>query len=166
MITYGAPILERDPPPDVGRYGLQGVHPNNYILYVSRLEPENQADLVIRAYRDGLGFDLQKSVHEDMASNFGAYPKHWGLKRPDRNIDHRRVPNLQTFVVRRSARASGAWKPGDLVTMMLPGNLPHIGVVNVDGARPLLVHNIGRGTQREDVIGLYPITGHYRFNPA
>jgi hypothetical protein len=127
-------------------------------------------DVVIRAYRDGLGFDLQKAVHEDMAASFSAYPANWGLTRPDRNIDHRRVPNLQTFLARKRARASGTWRPGDLVTLMLPGHLPHIGIVSAalsdDGARPLLVHNIGRGTQREDVIGLYPLTGHYRFNPG
>jgi glycosyltransferase involved in cell wall biosynthesis len=52
VIAYGAPILERDPPPDLARYGLGDIEPDRYILYVSRLEPENQADLVIRAYRD------------------------------------------------------------------------------------------------------------------
>ena len=128
-------------------------------------------DVVIRAYRDGLGFDLQKAVHEDMAAHFAAYPQHWGLSRPDPNIDHRRVPNLQTFFTRNGARRDGLdFKPGDPVTMMLPGNLPHIGIVSLtlnDGAtRPLLVHNIGGGAQREDVLGTYPVTGHYRFNPG
>lgn len=52
VIAYGAPLLERDPPPDLARHGLQGIEPERYILYVSRLEPENQADLVMRAYRD------------------------------------------------------------------------------------------------------------------
>ena len=128
-------------------------------------------DVVIRAYRGGLGFDLQKAVHEDMAAHFLSYPQHWGLSRPDPNIDHRRVPNLQTFFTRKGARRDGLdFKPGDLVTMMLPGNLPHIGIVSLtlnDGAtRPLLVHNIGGGAQREDVLGTYPVTGHYRFNPG
>ena len=53
-------------------------------------------DVVIRAYRS-LGIDLQKEVHEDMKANFNAYPKIWGLKTTDKNIDHRRVPNLMTF---------------------------------------------------------------------
>lgn len=132
-------------------------------------------DVIIRAYRQGLGFDLQKAVHDDMAANFSAYPKHWGLKRTDTNIDHRRVPNLQVFFKRRKAELAVSAKPsdylaGDLVTMMLPGNLPHIGIVsstwNDDASRPLLVHNIGGGTQRQDVLFTYPVTGHYRFNPG
>ena len=131
-------------------------------------------DVLIRAYREGLNFDLQKAVHEDMAANFPAYPKHWGLTRPDRNIDHRRVPNLQTFFKRRNAalavsETAADYLPGDLVTMRLPGNLPHIAIVsaslNDDGSRPLLVHNIGGGTRREDVLFQYPVTGQYRFQP-
>lgn len=129
-------------------------------------------DVVIRAYRDGLGIDLQRLVHEDMRANFGAYPKIWGLTRPDRNIDHRRVPNLQTFFRRCGAalavsEAAAAYLPGDLVTMMLPGNLPHIALVshhsNDDGTRRRLIHNIGAGTRLEDVLFTYPVTGHYRY---
>lgn len=127
-------------------------------------------DVVIRAYRAGLGFDLQRAVHEDMAANFDAYPRNWGLSRPDTNIDHRRVPNLRAYFARRKAVASGGWQPGDLATLMLPGNLPHIGIVSnamsEDGARPLLIHNIGRGTRREDVLAAFAVTGHYRFNPG
>ncbi len=132
-------------------------------------------DVVIRAYRAGLGFDLQAAVHEDMAANFAAYPKIWGLKRPDPNIDHRRVPNLRTFFSRKGARLvpsadPGDYSPGDLVTMMLPGNLPHIAIVaaqaSADGKRPLLVHNIGAGARRDDVIFAYETTGHYRFEPG
>ena len=127
-------------------------------------------DVVIRAYREGLSFDLQKAVHEDMAANFGAYPKHWGLKRTDRNIDHRRVPNLQAFFRRKNAKVmGGGYQAGDLVTMMLPSNLPHIVVVSAasgeDADRPLVIHNIGAGTRREAVLDRFPITGHYRFNP-
>jgi uncharacterized protein len=128
-------------------------------------------DVVIRAYR-AIGIDLQRLVHEDMRSHFAAYPSLWGLKRPDTNIDHRRVPNLQTFFARRNAELPVSTDPaiyraGDLVTWMLPGNLPHIGVVTErrsgDGRRPLIVHNIGRGTQLEDMLFAYRITGHYRF---
>lgn len=131
-------------------------------------------DVVIRAYRHGLGFDLQKAVHEDMAANFAAYPKHWGLSRTDTNIDHRRVPNLQAYFKRRNARLAVTTRAkdygaGDLVSMMLPGNLPHIGIVssamNDDQSRPLLIHNIGAGTQLQDVLFTYPVTGHYRFMP-
>jgi uncharacterized protein YijF (DUF1287 family) len=124
-------------------------------------------DVVIRAYR-AIGIDLQQRVHEDMRQNFSAYPQLWGQRQADANIDHRRVPNLQTFFARHSAALpSSNYQPGDLVTWRLPGNLPHIGVVteqrSADGQRPLIVHNIGRGPRLEDMLFAYPITGHYRF---
>jgi uncharacterized protein len=129
-------------------------------------------DVVIRAYR-ALGIDLQQRVHEDMRAAFGAYPKLWRLRGPDPNIDHRRVPNLQAFFRRRGAERRvarqdpSAYAAGDLVTWMLPGNLPHIGIVSdrrsSDGLRPLIVHNIGRGPEVEDMLFAYPITGVYRY---
>lgn len=128
-------------------------------------------DVIVRAYR-AIGVDLQQRVHEDMRSAFHAYPKLWGLSKPDPNIDHRRVPNLQAYLRRQRAelprsRDANAFRPGDLVTWMLPGNLPHIGIVtdrrSDDGARPLIVHNIGQGPKLEDMLFAYPITGHYRF---
>jgi uncharacterized protein YijF (DUF1287 family) len=109
-----------------------------------------------------------------MLQAFSAYPKTWGLKQPDSNIDHRRVPNLQTFFTRRRARlpvsARGAdYLPGDLVTQLLPGNLPHIMIVSdrrrSDGL-PLVLHNIGLGTREEDYLFGSPVTGHYRFMPG
>ncbi|WP_439626567.1 DUF1287 domain-containing protein [Shinella sp.] len=129
-------------------------------------------DVLVRAYRDGLGIDLQVLVHEDMRRAFSAYPALWGLKKTDRNIDHRRVPNLQAFFKRAGAAlvvsADGAdYRPGDIVSQMLPGNLPHIGIVaderSSDGSRPLVVHNIGAGARLEDVLFSYKITGHYRY---
>lgn len=132
-------------------------------------------DVVIRAYRSALSVDLQRLVHEDMRRNFSAYPRHWGLKRPDRNIDHRRVANLQVFLTRRKANLAlsddlKTVRPGDLVTMMLPGNLPHIVIagdkMNEDNTRPLVIHNIGRGAQEEDVLSQFKLTGHYRFLPG
>ena len=131
-------------------------------------------DEVIRAYRT-LGIDLQQLVHEDMRAAFRSYPRQWGLGRPDRNIDHRRVPNLQVFFTRHGkplpVTARGVdYAPGDLVTWRLPGNLPHIGMVtdrrSVDGARPLIVHNIGAGPKLEDMLFDYEITGHYRYLPG
>ena len=127
-------------------------------------------DVIIRAYR-AIGIDLQQLVHEDMLLAFAAYPAHWGMRQPDANIDHRRVPNLQTYFRRQHVRldvtTDGAdYQAGDLVTWMLPGNLPHIGLAtlqrSVVGDRPLIVHNIGRGPQLEDMLFAYPITGHYR----
>ena len=129
-------------------------------------------DVVIRAYRK-VGVDLQVKVHEDMLRAFASYPRQWGMGRPDSNIDHRRVPNLQTFFRRAGAevpisRDAAAYRPGDLVTWMLPGNLPHIGIVTGDkssNGTPLIVHNIGRGPEIEDVLFKYSITGHYRYSP-
>lgn len=130
-------------------------------------------DVVIRAYRK-LNIDLQQLVHEDMRANFALYPakRNWNQTKTDTNIDHRRVPNLQTFFTRHGKRLSVSDKPehyqaGDLVTWMLPGNLPHIGIVtnqrSADNLRPLIVHNIGAGPKLEDMLFDYSITGHYRY---
>lgn len=129
-------------------------------------------DLVVRAYRAALGIDLQVRVHEDMKRHFRSYPQSWGLPGPDRNIDHRRVPNLQKFFARAGAslpvtRRAQDYAPGDLVTWMLPGNLPHIGIVSgrkvADGSRPKIIHNIGAGPVEDDILFTYRITGHYRY---
>jgi uncharacterized protein len=127
-------------------------------------------DVVIRALRTQ-GIDLQQRVHEDMRAHFAAYPQKWRLRGPDRNIDHRRVPNLQTWFTRKSwsiavTDRAGDYRAGDLVTWMLPGNLPHIGIVSdrktmLRGV-PLIIHNIGRGTREDDILFDYTITGHYR----
>jgi uncharacterized protein len=129
-------------------------------------------DEVIRAYR-AVGVDLQKEVHEDMGRDFSAYPHKWGLKQPDANIDHRRVPNLMTFFERQGASLpvtedARDYKPGDLVTWDLNSQMTHIGVVvnvpsNADPNRMLIVHNIGAGPQMEDVLFNWKITGHYRY---
>ena len=121
-------------------------------------------DVVIRAYRHA-GVDLQVLVHEDMKANFSAYPRHWGLRKPDTNIDHRRVPNLATFFKRRGAslpvtRRAAVYKPGDVVTWRLSSGVPHIGIVT--GTRQV-VHNIGYGARQEDVLFEYELTGHYRW---
>ncbi|WDE06469.1 DUF1287 domain-containing protein [Thalassomonas viridans] len=132
-------------------------------------------DVVIRSYRK-LGTDLQQLVHEDMSSSFSKYPSKriWGLKRPDKNIDHRRVPNLQAFFKRHGlvlavTRNPKDYKPGNLVTWMLPGNLPHIGIVSdqlhSETGNPMIVHNIGNGPELEDILFGYKITGHYKYVP-
>jgi len=128
-------------------------------------------DVIIRSYRK-LGIDLQKDIHEDMKENFDMYPKLWGLSKPDPNIDHRRVPNLQTLFKRKGILVPVTGNPndyvaGDIVSWMLPGNLPHIGIVidlrSRDGSEPLVVHNIGSGPVIEDILFDYQITGHYRY---
>ncbi len=129
------------------------------------------SDVIIRSYR-ALDIDLQKLVHEDMKKNFRVYPDKWGLKKTDTNIDHRRVPNLQVFFTRHGQKLKvtknpADYKPGDLVTWVVAGRLPHIGIVTYKksyfGKRPFIVHNIGRGPVHEDMLFNYPITGHYRY---
>ncbi len=126
-------------------------------------------DVIIRAYRKQ-GKDLQALVNADMKKAWSKYPKNWGLKRPDKNIDHRRVPNLRVFFTRHgkslgvSDKASD-YKAGDVVTWSVSGR-PHTGIVSnkvkKDGT-PLIIHNIGRGTQEEDILFAFKITGHYRY---
>jgi uncharacterized protein YijF (DUF1287 family) len=128
-------------------------------------------DVVIRAYRK-LGTDLQQKVHEDMKANFSSYPQKWRLTKPDRNIDHRRVPNLMTFFARHGqelpiTQQANDYLPGDIVCWNLGGSITHIGIVvnkkSADGRRFLIVHNIGGGQVMEDVLFAYKIIGHYRY---
>lgn len=130
-------------------------------------------DVIIRSYR-GLGLDLQQLVHEDIKANFDQYPSKriWGLSRPDKNIDHRRVPNLQVFFERNGeslaiSKNGGDYRAGDIVSWMLPGNLPHIGIVvdenSSETGLPMIVHNIGSGPKMDDLLFAYTVTGHYRF---
>jgi uncharacterized protein len=126
-------------------------------------------DVIIRAYRK-LGIDLQKEVHEDMKANFSKYPKNWGLKKPDKNIDHRRVPNLMTFfskygTIKSISTNPKDYLPGDIVCWNLVGGITHIGIVtrkkSTDGKRYLIVHNIGAGQVLEDCLFRYKIIGHF-----
>jgi uncharacterized protein YijF (DUF1287 family) len=129
-------------------------------------------DEVIRSYR-AVGVDLQQLVHEDMDANFSLYPRTWGLKKTDSNIDHRRVPNLMVFFARQGAarpvtQEARDYRPGDVVTWDLGGGMTHIGVVvgvpsAADEGRLQIVHNIGAGPKMEDVLFAWKITGHYRY---
>lgn len=127
------------------------------------------SDVVVRALRE-VGIDLQKEVHEDMRANFQAYPQNWGLKRPDKNIDHRRVPNLMRYFERRhitlkqNLNRPETYLPGDLVTWDLGRGVLHIGVVSDrrTGDHPLIIHNIGSGTKEENILLQYKVLGHYR----
>lgn len=138
--------------------------------------PDNMGvctDVIIRSYRT-LGIDLQQLVHEDMKANFSLYPTIWGLSKTDTNIDHRRVPNLETFFKRHGVSLAVTedadnFKPGDIVSWRLPGNLPHIGIVSDQKSKVSghykIIHNIGAGPMLEDMLFDYEIVGHFRFFP-
>jgi uncharacterized protein YijF (DUF1287 family) len=131
------------------------------------------SDVVIRALRQAYGIDLQQAVHEDMKKRWGKYPKMWGLTKPDPHIDHRRVPNIVTLFGHHDMKVMPptAFKPGDIATWKVFG-LPHIGILSdrsIQG-RPLVLHNVGRGTQEEDFMGQYTpkevsLTGVFRLTP-
>lgn len=145
------------------------------IAYPNGDVPANKgvcSDVVIRAYRKS-GIDLQLELHKDIAANFSEYPKKWSLKSPDKNIDHRRVPNLMKFFERNKAslpvsQQAADYKYGDIVCWQLQGGQTHIGVV-VHQKSPVhqnqyqMVHNIGAGQVLEDCLFNYKIIGHYRY---
>jgi uncharacterized protein len=133
------------------------------------------SDVVVRAFRKA-GVDLQKEVHEDMRRSFSAYPKQWGARRPDSNIDHRRVPNLMTYFKRARkdlplAKDPAEYLPGDVVAWDLGNGLVHIGLVSniksdargQGAASHNIIHNIGAGARIEDVLFSWKIIGHYRY---
>ena len=129
-------------------------------------------DVVVRALR-AAGHDLQRLIHQDMRRHFARYPRKWGLRRPDRNIDHRRVPNQMTFFARHgqtlpknvTPATLATWQPGDIVCWKLDNGLDHTGVIsdrkNENGA-PLVIHNIARCAE-DDCLTRWKITGHFRY---
>ena len=128
-------------------------------------------DVVIRACRK-LDIDLQKEIHEDMLANFQDYPQNWGLSRPDKNIDHRRAPNLMTYFerygrVKPITTDAKDYVPGDIVCWNLGGGITHIGIVSKEYSsstnRHLIIHNIGSGQVLEDMLFDYRIIGHYSY---
>jgi len=126
-------------------------------------------DVIIRAYRDAFEFDFQEHVHKDMAANFSAYPKRWGLTRTDRNIDHRRVPNVETWLKRHGHELPATdWQPGNIMTCRVGGTLPHIGILSSrkdSMGRWKAIHNIGLGTLEDSRIWGYGDKRRFRFLP-
>jgi hypothetical protein len=128
------------------------------------------SDVLVRALRS-LNVDLQKMVHEDMQIAFSEYPKHWGLRSPDSNIDHRRVPNLMRFFERSGKKVAAStraedFQAGDIVAWDLGGGVTHIGIVSDQHTllrTPLIIHNIGDGVKEENILFKYKIIGHYRY---
>jgi uncharacterized protein YijF (DUF1287 family) len=73
-----------------------------------------------------------------------------------------------TFFERRGKRlpSGSRYEAGDIVAWRLPNGLLHTGIVALDGTaegHPLVVHNIGRGAQLEDVLFAFEELGHYRW---
>lgn len=176
LLLFTATAADRLPTEARQQIGVTTSYDPSYvqIAYPGGDVPQDRGvctDVVIRALRH-LGLDLQKAVHEDMAAHFSAYPKLWGLKRPDKNIDHRRVPNLRTYFTRQGWALSPTknardYRPGDIVTCLVGGNLPHIFIVSdatTPEGEPLIIHNIGHGTTEEAGLFMFELTGHYRPN--
>jgi len=148
----------------IAQVGVTTIYDSSYaqLRYPGGDVPKNRgvcADVIVRAFRD-IGVDLQVALHEDMRDHFAAYPRMWGLRSPDANIDHRRVPNLMKYFDRRGKGVSGDFQAGDVVAWRLPNGLYHIGIVS---APDRVVHNIGYGAQNEDVLHAWKIIGHYRW---
>lgn len=177
VVSSGSPFLDRLVEAAIERTSHQVRYDPTYfrIAYPGGDVPSEVGvctDEVIRSYRK-VGVDLQREVHEDMRANFRLYPRNWGLRRPDTNIDHRRVPNLMVFFSRKGERLpvtsrAEDYRPGDIVTWDLGSGLTHIGIVvgvpaEADRARLQIVHNIGAGPKMEDVLFNWKITGHYRY---
>jgi uncharacterized protein YijF (DUF1287 family) len=174
--VYESPVLERLVAAAVERTSHEVEYDSSYfnLDYPGGDVPEGKGvctDEVIRSYR-ALGVDLQKEVHEDMAANFARYPTTFGLKSTDRNIDHRRVPNLRVFFERKGKSLpitdeATDYRPGDILTWDLNASQTHIGImVDVPSATPgryLIMHNMGQGPKMEDILFAWKITGHYRY---
>ena len=174
--VYESPVLERLVAAAVERTSHEVEYDASYFKldYPGGDVPEGKGvctDEVIRSYR-AVGIDLQKEVHEDMAANFSRYPTTFNLKSTDRNIDHRRVPNLRVFFARKGSSlpitdVATDYRPGDIVTWDLNASQTHIGiVVDVPSATPgryMIMHNIGQGPKIEDILFAWKITGHYRY---
>ena len=117
-------------------------------------------DVVVRALRRQ-GIDLQRAIHEDIRAHYLDYPQQWGLNNPDRNIDHRRVPNQTRWLERQGwarplTNVASDYQAGDIVAWKLSGSgLLHIGIVSdrktTDGT-PLILPNIGNGTRENDIL--------------
>lgn len=157
------------------RVGVTRLYDPAYVsmAYPSGDVPQDRGvciDVIIRAYRAAFDFDFQQHVHEDMAANFGDYPKIWGLTRTDRNIDHRRVPNVEVWLQRHSHELPARdWMPGDLMTCRVGGTLPHIGILSDRRGRDgnwQAIHNIGLGTLEDSRIWAYGHKRRFRFLPS
>jgi len=129
-------------------------------------------DVVIRAFR-AIDIDLQKNIHQDMSRHFRKYPRKWGLKSPDKNIDHRRVPNMEAYFTRKGYKLPvdtstdmEHYQSGDLVVWKISGNLTHIGIVSDEivpnTSRYFIIHNPIQGVEISDWLNEFEIINHFR----
>jgi len=176
----GAPLLNADDDAGMRLVSAARMQIGKTVRYDPRYQPIQYpngdlpmdrgvcTDVIVRAFRAGLCLDLQMLVHEDMKRDFKKYPHNSGS--PDRNIDHRRVANLRAYFDKRGwsiavTNKADDYKPGDLVTCIVPRSLPHIMIVSdkkTISGRPLIIHNIGAGAKEEDRLFEFKFTGHYR----
>lgn len=135
------------------------------------------ADLVVRCLR-ALDLDLQQMIAVDRKAQPKRYPL--GLytsKKPDRSLDHRRVPNLFTFAHQFLPEAPTAietpddllrWLPGDLVFWAEGGREGHPGLVGIvsdrrdDSGMPLVITLLPDDTRASSHHRLddWPLVGH------
>ena len=136
------------------------------------------ADLLVRCLRDA-GLDLQQLIAIDRKATPKNYPLHlWAARRPDRGVDHRRLPNLYAFAklylppaaleVVTTAHAA-AFIPGDVVfwnTGGARGYPSHAGLVidrrGPDGMPWVVTIAPGEGVASlHHRIDDWPVQGHF-----
>ncbi len=149
-----------------------GINTGKKVYPMGDLDPSMGVctEVIIRALRWGGVCDLQEEIYNDIKSNFDDYPmSRWGAKKPDPNIDQRRVPNLMVWFTKYWNKIEGdEYQPGDIVAWDMDGDSwgDHIGIVSdktVNGV-PYLIRNFTSPgyVAEEDVLNRWKIIGHYR----
>ena len=131
-------------------------------------------DVTIRALRWGGVCDLQEKIHEDIKANWNDYPmSRWDAKKPDPNIDHRRVPNQLVWLKKNWQEITdGKYEPGDIVIWDMNGDgwTDHLGIISDvplpfgEGWGGAVIHNYPSPgyVAEEDVFNRWEITGVFR----
>jgi uncharacterized protein YijF (DUF1287 family) len=128
-------------------------------------------EVIVRALRWGGVCDLQEEIFNDLKADWNDYPmSRWNAKKPDPNIDQRRVPVLMVWFSKywQELSIENDFQPGDIVAWDMNGDGwgDHIGIVSdktVEGV-PYLIHNFPDPgyVAEEDVLHEWNIIGHYR----